>query len=127
MLPRGLVPTSGLALVVCLEVLLHIIRASKLLLAARVRARHGLLGSVNFGVPRGVARSREGLVTPMGGPEPARVPFRPLLQDRPARIGVLFVPVGVRRASANSNMREHAPYMLWVTWVVGIEGAMFVR
>lgn len=57
---------AALVLVVSLQVLLHVVGPSKLLLATQVRALDGLLGCVDLGMSRGVARSGKRLLAAMG-------------------------------------------------------------
>lgn len=53
-LRRHMFPGFTLALVVCLEKLLHVVHTSKLLLTARMHTCNSLLSSVDFRVPRRV-------------------------------------------------------------------------
>ena len=82
-------------LVVCREMLLHVVPAGKCLLTSVIYAYHRLLSGVDFTMPRGVAGSREGLVASMGRFESARVPLRHLLQNRLVCIGGFLMLVAV--------------------------------
>lgn len=71
---RGLAPRLGL--VMSLKVLLHVVGARELFVAARVGALHALLGCVDLGVPRRVARRCKGLLAAVAVAEAARVALR---------------------------------------------------
>lgn len=77
---RGLTPR--LILVVRLEVLLHVVGARELLMATRVGALHALLGCVDLGVSRRVARRRKGFLAAVAIAEAARVALRRALRRR---------------------------------------------
>lgn len=94
---------TALILVVSLEVLLHVVGTGKLLLAARKSALDSLLGGVDLGMARGVARGGECLFASVSVAVPAGVPLsgslgngrRPRLANHLSVVGGRAAAVGV--------------------------------
>jgi hypothetical protein len=97
-----------------LKMLLHVVGTGELLLAAGVGALDSLLGSVNLGVARGMARGCEGLLTAMSLAVAAGIPLSGSLHGAGGGGADIVVDVRGRAADVRVDRTLHVRCLLVV-------------